>query len=228
MAARLHLRSEEQEPLLAAHSRRSYPQGTAASSSHIHLPLDGQHSLTLSASSFPSGGSSSSYGAKDSLSSSRSLRIQVLLAIMVVIPMYMLASSAVTQLGPLSPRNIVIQSPQPDPLPIPLTQMTSSSSETSDPSFASILGPHISTNFPDPAVIYVDGTSYAFATNNRQPAPNHVNIQVATSTDNQTWMLVDGYDALPHLGAWETGAGVWAPDVVQLVSSTQTFRSVRH
>jgi hypothetical protein len=64
----------------------------------------------------------------------------------------------------------------------------------------------------------VDGISYAFATNNRQPAPKHINIQVAVSTDNQTWTLVDQHDALPNLGAWETGAGVWAPDVVQLVS----------
>ncbi|OCT50754.1 glycosyl hydrolase family 43 protein [Cladophialophora carrionii] len=137
---------------------------------------------------------------------------------MVAIPTYMMASTAATSLGPLWPRNSVIRSPRPDPIP-QTTSTTVISSPDSDP-FASIIGPHISSNFPDPAIIYVDGMSYAFATNNRQPAPNHINIQVAVSTDNQTWTLVDQHDALPNLGAWETGAGVWAPDVVQLDDGT--------
>ncbi|KIW96948.1 uncharacterized protein Z519_02339 [Cladophialophora bantiana CBS 173.52] len=131
---------------------------------------------------------------------------------MVAIPTYLLASSAVTSLGPLTPRNSVIRSPEPLP-------QSSSTSLTSDPGsspFASIIGPHISSNFPDPAVIHVDGVSYAFATNNRALGPDLVHVQVATSTDNQTWTLLDHHDALPSLGAWETGAGVWAPDVVQL------------
>ncbi|KAJ9612554.1 hypothetical protein H2200_004151 [Cladophialophora chaetospira] len=135
---------------------------------------------------------------------------------MVAIPTYMLASTGVTSLGSLWPRNSVIRSPEPAPAP-----QTSSTTVISDSNpFASIVGPHISSNFPDPAIIAFDGVSYAFATNNRQPAPNHINIQVATSTDNQTWTLLDGHDALPSLGAWETGAGVWAPDVIQLDDGT--------
>ena len=222
MAARPSNHSE-QEPLLAAHSRRPHHQGSVTSSSYNRSTSDKeQQSLASSAPTFSENTSSS----KSSLKSrnpcfpfSLSLRIQVLIAIMVAIPTYLLASTAVTQLGPLSPRNAVVRSPQPDPVP----QSTSSSTVLSDPSnpFASILGPHISSNFPDPAVIYVDGVSYAFATNNRQPAPDRINIQVATSTDNQTWTLVDGHDALPGLGSWETGAGVWAPDVVQLVSKVE-------
>ncbi len=137
---------------------------------------------------------------------------------MVAIPTYLLGSAAVTSLGPLSPRNAVVRSPQPAPVP----QTSSSTIITSSDSnpFASVVGPHISSNFPDPAIIVVDGLSYAFATNNKQPAPSHINIQVATSTDNQTWTLIDGHDALPNLGAWETGAGVWAPDVIQLDDGT--------
>lgn len=43
-----------------------------------------------------------------------------------------------------------------------------------------------------------------------------IHIQMATSTDNQTWTYLQGQDALPQSGAWATGARVWAPDVVQL------------
>lgn len=201
----------EKEPLLAAHSRHPYPQGYSSLTSvpYIRSPKSPSSDTT---SSNPSH-SSDAHSFFPS-----SLHIQILIAIMVAIPTYMLASTAIANLGPLEPRNSVIRSPQPDPLP---QSSSSSSLVTSDPSsdpFASILGPHISTNFPDPAIIYVDGVSYAFATNNRQPAPDHINIQVATSTDNQTWTMVEQHDALPTLGAWETGAGVWAPDVVQLVS----------
>lgn len=40
---------------------------------------------------------------------------------------------------------------------------------------------------------------------------------MATSTDNETWTYLQGQDALPVVGAWATGGGVWAPDVIQLV-----------
>ena len=76
----------------------------------------------------------------------------------------------------------------------------------------SILGPAISSDFADPAVIKVGGTWYAFATTN-----GAVNVQVATSTDFETWSLVQGHDALKVPGAWSSGQNVWAPGVVQLV-----------
>ncbi|KIX10520.1 uncharacterized protein Z518_01603 [Rhinocladiella mackenziei CBS 650.93] len=132
---------------------------------------------------------------------------------MVAIPAYLLASSAVTSLGPLMPRDTVIRSPQPVPQPAP--QSTALSDSSSDP-FASVLGPLVEVNFPDPAIIYVDGVSYAFATNNKGVGGEMIHVQVATSTDNQTWAMMDHYDALPQVAAWETGARVWAPDVVQL------------
>ena len=217
MEARLH--NSEKEPLLNAHSRHPYT-GTVASPSHIRSE---KQSL---ASSFPDNISSKAPPkVTDShYFSSSSLRVQLLIGIMVAIPTYMLASTAVTSLGPLWPRNSVIRSPQPDP--VPQTSSTVFSFPDSNP-FASIAGPHISSNFPDPAVISVDGISYAFATNNRQRAPNRINVQVATSTDNQTWTLLDGHDALPTVGTWETGAGVWAPDVVQLVSNI-SHNTIKH
>lgn len=82
--------------------------------------------------------------------------------------------------------------------------------------FSSLRGPVIRTNFPDPCVIYHDGVTYAFATNNRKEPPELIHIQVATSYDNETWNVIEGHDALPRAAAWETGLRIWAPDVKQL------------
>ena len=46
-----------------------------------------------------------------------------------------------------------------------------------------------------------------------------IHVQMATSTDNKTW-TVSNQDALPEVGAWQGGARVWAPDVVQLDDGT--------
>ena len=71
-------------------------------------------------------------------------------------------------------------------------------------------GPVITENFPDPGLISVGDTYYAFATNNGQQ-----NVPVASSGDFVTW-TVTGQDALPNIPSWSSGA-VWAPDPVQLV-----------
>ncbi len=76
----------------------------------------------------------------------------------------------------------------------------------------SIAGPVIQSNFPDPAVIQVGSTWYAFATNN---GAQH--IPYATSPDFNTWTVAEGQDALPSVGGWSNGNNVWAPDVIQLV-----------
>ena len=135
---------------------------------------------------------------------------------MVAIPAYLLASSAVTQLGPLTPLNKVIRSPVAQPASVAKPQ-TVSTSESSG-AFGSVLGPIISSNFPDPAIYWEDGVTYAFATNNRGESPvGMIHVQVATSRDNKTWEL-STQDALPQVGAWETGTKVWAPDVIKVVS----------
>lgn len=77
-------------------------------------------------------------------------------------------------------------------------------------------GPVITANFPDPGFIYTQGTYYAFATNNGQQ-----NVPLATSQDFNAW-TVTGQDALPTVPTWSTGA-IWAPDVIELVSSCVGF-----
>ena len=84
-------------------------------------------------------------------------------------------------------------------------------------SYKTVLGPVVDRNFPDPAIIHLNGTSYAFATNNRGAGGKMIHVQMATSTDNETWTYLHGQDALPTVGAWATGRGVWGPDVVQVV-----------
>lgn len=83
-----------------------------------------------------------------------------------------------------------------------------------------ISGPKLNgANFPDPAIIFVDKW-YAFAT---RTIGSKIHIQVATSTDFNTWTLqrnADGsqYNALPNIPAWavQGNPNTWAPDVNQL------------
>jgi beta-xylosidase len=79
-----------------------------------------------------------------------------------------------------------------------------------------ITGPVIETDFPDPAIIQVDGTWYAFGT---QSLFNFTNIktQLATSDDFETWTLRENYDALRNLPSWVNMGDpkIWAPDVIQ-------------
>ncbi|EIW77470.1 glycoside hydrolase family 43 protein [Coniophora puteana RWD-64-598 SS2] len=78
-----------------------------------------------------------------------------------------------------------------------------------------VLGPVIDANFPDPAMIQVNGTAYAYATNS-----GNINVQVAVSHDSgATWNLT-GTDALPDVGSWATNGSTWAPDVVQRADGT--------
>ncbi len=63
------------------------------------------------------------------------------------------------------------------------------------------------SNFPDPGVIRVDGTYYAYGTNG--PAGN---VPVMTSIDLVHW--VERGDALPTVGAWAQPGNTWAPEVL--------------
>ena len=74
----------------------------------------------------------------------------------------------------------------------------------------------VGSDFPDPAIINVGNTWYSFATSG-----NGVNVQLSTTTDvSSQWNLWSNYDVLPTLPSWVDAAqpGVWAPDVVQIVS----------
>ena len=95
----------------------------------------------------------------------------------------------------------------------------------------SVSGPVLSVDFPDPSVIKVGNTWYAFGTQSVYDNTN-IHIQVATSPDFSTWTLSQGTDALPNLPGWASNDGnVWAPDVNQLVSlpsSPLLYRTNRH
>ena len=75
-----------------------------------------------------------------------------------------------------------------------------------------ISGPLESAIFADPSVIKVNGTYYAYATENAA-----YTVPIATSPDFEHWTVLQK-DALPEVGAWAVrgkNESVWAPDVIQ-------------
>ncbi|KAI1300600.1 glycoside hydrolase family 43 protein [Xylaria venustula] len=70
-------------------------------------------------------------------------------------------------------------------------------------------GPFLGVDFPDPSIIYGDGSWKAYATSS-----NGKKVPVATSPDTGSWTLT-GNDALPNPGSWVDSGdqGIWAPDV---------------
>lgn len=64
-------------------------------------------------------------------------------------------------------------------------------------------------DFPDPFVLMVGGTYYAYASDSVTG-----NIQVIRSTDLVHWSPVG--DALPHLPPWAAPGLVWAPSVLEI------------
>ncbi|CAJ2513994.1 Uu.00g021130.m01.CDS01 [Anthostomella pinea] len=73
----------------------------------------------------------------------------------------------------------------------------------------SLSGPFMGVNFPDPSIIYGDGSWKAYATSS-----SGKNVPVATSSDSVSWTLT-GNDALPNPGSWVSSSdqAIWAPDV---------------
>jgi beta-xylosidase len=80
---------------------------------------------------------------------------------------------------------------------------------TKEPGSGGAVAPVLDQDFPDPDVLLVDGTYYAYAT---QPGDGSVNVQVATSSDLATWD-VQAQDPLPELPPWAATGRTWAPDV---------------
>ncbi len=73
-------------------------------------------------------------------------------------------------------------------------------------------------DFPDPFVLTVGGTYYAFGTNSVAG-----NIQIIESTDHEHWTTVG--DALPHLAAWAAPGATWAPSVLPVGKSYVMYYS---
>jgi beta-xylosidase len=67
--------------------------------------------------------------------------------------------------------------------------------------------PVYDADFPDPFVLEVDGTYYAYATNG-----NGKQVQTLTSPDLVHWK--PGPDALPQVGGWTSNGNLWAPEVL--------------
>ncbi|HEX3795050.1 MAG TPA: glycoside hydrolase family 43 protein [Acidimicrobiales bacterium] len=64
-------------------------------------------------------------------------------------------------------------------------------------------------DFPDPYVLRVGSTYFAYATNSAEG-----NIQIIQSSDLSQWTAVG--NALPKLAAWAAPGGTWAPSVLQI------------
>ena len=72
---------------------------------------------------------------------------------------------------------------------------------------ATFTNPVYLENFPDPGAILVDGTWYAYGTNNTSQ-----NVPILTSPDLVTWTPAG--DALPEVGKWSERGKTWAPEVI--------------
>jgi len=75
-------------------------------------------------------------------------------------------------------------------------------------------------DFPDPSVVEVDGTYYAFATNG--PAGT---VQVLTSTDLADWSIRGS--ALMAVASWARPGYTWAPSVARAASGYALYYAVR-
>lgn len=75
---------------------------------------------------------------------------------------------------------------------------------------STLVPPVLDRDFPDPDVLEVDGTYYAYATNTATS-----NVQVAVSEDLETWEYVRE-DPLPELPSWIIPGKTWAPEVTEL------------
>ncbi len=79
----------------------------------------------------------------------------------------------------------------------------------SDDAAAAEVNPVLDDDFPDPDLLEVDGTYYAYATNG-----NNSNVRVATSEDLETWE--EQPDVLPQLPPWVIEGKTWAPEVTEI------------
>ena len=71
----------------------------------------------------------------------------------------------------------------------------------------SFTNPVWNQDFPDPFVLHVGDTYYAYATNG-----DGDQVQTLTSKDLVHWHR--GPDALPHVGSWGYNGATWAPEVL--------------
>ncbi|UBV44220.1 glycoside hydrolase family 43 protein (plasmid) [Deinococcus taeanensis] len=86
---------------------------------------------------------------------------------------------------------------------------------------ATYTNPVISDDFPDPFILRVDKTYYAYGTNS-----GGVDLPVLKSTDLVTWQrLGEGFG---RLGSWATGGFTWAPEVARTSAGYVLYYTARH
>ena len=80
---------------------------------------------------------------------------------------------------------------------------------SANPTFGATWDPAINHDFPDPDVLYSNGTYFAYST---QVLAD--NVPFTTSTDGVHWSSVSG-DAMPTLASWARFGDTWAPTVAE-------------
>lgn len=80
--------------------------------------------------------------------------------------------------------------------------------------------PVYSGDFPDPSVLYVDGSYWAYSTGSAGR-----NLQVMSSPDLRTWS--SPVDPLPVLPSWASAGRTWAPGVIPLGGQYVMYYTVR-
>lgn len=97
------------------------------------------------------------------------------------------------------------------PTAAPATSAPAGPTGVATPTADEFRNPVLRSDFPDPHIIEVDDTYYAYATNG-----SGKNVQLAISSDLIKWELRT--DAMPALGRWVRLGNpmVWAPEVIQI------------
>jgi len=87
---------------------------------------------------------------------------------------------------------------------------------TSDLRSRTLYGPFMGVDFPDPSIIWGDGSWKAYGTSS-----NGKHVPVSTTTNPTSGWSLSGTDALPDPGSWvdPNDRGIWAPDVQKNVGS---------
>lgn len=108
------------------------------------------------------------------------------------------------------------------PTTVPQPAVTPTARTTPTLAAGQFANPVIRTHFPDPGIIEVDGTYYAYATNG-----NGKHIQTARSTDLVKWTILA--DALPMLPIWAKPEGgfLWAPEVIRIGDTFVLYYTAR-
>ncbi|GKZ25881.1 hypothetical protein AbraIFM66951_001466 [Aspergillus brasiliensis] len=70
-------------------------------------------------------------------------------------------------------------------------------------------------DFPDPGLIQVNNTWYAYATVASPDESDLPHVPVSTSGNFSSWNLLQEHDVMPVISSWETNMNQYAPDVIQ-------------